>query len=220
VKLVPYKSQLPLPNFIFMVFFASKYKRVRSMPKASEIKKNAAVELNGKTYIVKDINKMTPSGRAGASLYRMRLYEVGTGAKADESFKADEILNLVDFHRNKVSFSYVDGDEYVFMDDEDYSSYSLNSETISEELPFITENTKGLQILLVEEKPVGIELPASVDVIIIETDPSIKGSSASARTKPATLATGLVVQVPEYIASGEKIRVNTAESKFMGRADP
>jgi elongation factor P len=220
VKLVPYKSQLPLPNFIFMVFFASKYKRVRSMPKASEIKKNAAVELNGKTYIVKDINKMTPSGRAGASLYRMRLYEVGTGAKADESFKADEILNLVDFHRNKVSFSYVDGDEYVFMDDEDYSSYSLNSETISEELPFITENTKGLQILLVEEKPVGIELPASVDLIIIETDPSIKGASASARTKPATLATGLVVQVPEYIASGEKIRVNTAESKFMGRADP
>jgi elongation factor P len=220
VKVVPYKSQLPLPNFIFMVFFASKYKRVRSMPKASEIKKNAAVELNGKTYIVKDINKMTPSGRAGASLYRMRLYEVGTGAKADESFKADEILNLVDFHRNKVSFSYVDGDEYVFMDDEDYSSYSLNSETISEELPFITENTKGLQILLVEEKPVGIELPASVDLIIIETDPSIKGASASARTKPATLATGLVVQVPEYIASGEKIRVNTAESKFMGRADP
>jgi elongation factor P len=77
------------------------------MPKASEIKKNAAVEHNGKTYIVKDINKMTPSGRAGASLYRMRLYEVGTGAKADESFKADEVLNLVDFHRNKVSFSHI-----------------------------------------------------------------------------------------------------------------
>jgi len=189
------------------------------MPKASEIKKNAAVEHNGKVYIVKDINKMTPSGRAGASLYRMRLYEVGTGAKADESFKTDEILNLVDFHRNKVSFSYVDGDEYVFMDDEDYSSYSLNSETISEELPFITEDTKGLQILLVEEKPVGIELPASVDLLITETDPSIKGASSSARTKPATLATGLVVQVPEYISSGEKIKVNTAESKFMGRAD-
>jgi elongation factor P len=202
-----------------MVFFAAKLLRVSTMPKASEIKKNAAVEHNGKTYIVKDINKMTPSGRAGASLYRMRLYEVGTGAKADESFKADEMLNLVDFHRNKVSFSYVDGDEYVFMDDEDYTPYSLNSDTISEELPFITEDTKGLQILLVEEKPVGIELPASVELLITETDPSIKGASASARTKPATLSTGLVVQVPEYIASGEKIKVNTAESKFMGRAD-
>ena len=189
------------------------------MPKASEIKKNAAVEHNGKVYIVKEINKLTPSGRAGASLYRMRLYEVGTGAKADESFKADEMLSLVDFHRNKVSFSYVDGDEYVFMDNEDYSSYSLNSETISEELPFITEDSKGLQILLVEEKPVGIELPASVDLLITETDPSIKGASASARTKPAKLVTGLVIQVPEYIANGEKIKVNTAESKFMGRAD-
>jgi len=202
-----------------MLFFAANNLRVSLMPKASEIKKNAAVEHNGKVYLVKDINKLTPSGRAGASLYRMRLYEVGTGAKADESFKADEMLNLIDFHRNKVSFSYVDGDEYVFMDDEDFSSYFLNTQTISDELPFINEDTKGLQILLVEGKPVGIELPAAVELVITETDPSIKGASASARTKPATLTTGLVVQVPEYIATGEKIKVNTAESKFISRAD-
>ena len=78
---------------------------------------------------------------------------------------------------------------------------------------------KACKFYWLKKKPVGIELPASVDLIITETDPSIKGASASARTKPATLATGLVVQVPEYIASGEKIKVNTAESKFMGRAD-
>lgn len=202
-----------------MLFFAANNLRVRLMPKASEIKKNAAIEHNGKVYLVKDINKLTPSGRAGASLYRMRLYEVGTGAKADESFKADEVLNLIDFHRNKVSFSYIDGDEYVFMDDEDYSSYFLSTQTISDELPFINEDTKGLQILLVEGKPVGIELPAAVELVITETDPSIKGASASARTKPATLTTGLVVQVPEYIATGEKIKINTAESKFISRAD-
>jgi elongation factor P len=189
------------------------------MPKASEIKKSAAIEHNGKVYLVKDINKLTPSGRAGASLYRMRLYEVGTGAKADESFKADEVLNTVEFHRTKVSFSYVDGDEYVFMDNEDYSSYFLNKDTISEELLFINEDTQGLQALMVEGKPVGIELPPSVELEITETDPSIKGASASARTKPATLSTGLVVQVPEYISSGEKIKVNTAESKFISRAD-
>lgn len=202
-----------------MLFFAANNLRVSLMPKASEIKKNAAVEHNGKVYLVKEINKLTPSGRAGASLYRMRLYEVGTGAKADESFKADEVLNLIDFHRNKVSFSYIDGDEYVFMDDEDYSSYFLSTQTISDELPFINEDTKGLQILLVEGKPVGIELPAAVELVITETDPSIKGASASARTKPATLTTGLVVQVPEYIATGEKIKINTAESKFISRAD-
>jgi len=188
------------------------------MPKASEIKKNAAIEHNGKVYVVKDISKLTPSGRAGASLYRMRLYEVSTGAKADESFKADEMINTAEFYRKKVMFSYNDGEEYVFMDNEDYTPYSLDKDTISDELLFITEETEGLQILIVDEKPVGIELPASVDLVITETDPSIKGASASARTKPAVLSTGLTVQVPEYISSGEKIKINTAEQKFTSRA--
>lgn len=188
------------------------------MPKASEVKKNAAIEHNGKVYLVKDINKLTPSGRAGASLYRMRLYEVGTGAKADESFKADEMINTAEFFRRKVMFSYNDGTEYVFMDSEDYTPYSLDKETIEEELLFISEETEGLQVLIVDGNPVGIEIPASVDLVITETDPSIKGASASARTKPATLTTGLVVQVPEYISSGEKIRINTAEQKFTSRA--
>lgn len=188
------------------------------MPKASEIKKNAAIEHNGKVYLVKDISKLTPSGRAGASLYRMRLYEVATGHKADESFKADEMINTAEFRRRKVMFSYNDGTEYVFMDNEDYTPYSLDKETITDELLFITEETEGLQVLIVDEKPVGIELPASVDLVISETDPSIKGASASARTKPATLTTGLVVQVPEYISAGEKIKINTVEHKFTSRA--
>jgi elongation factor P len=188
------------------------------MPKASEIKKNAAIEYNGKVYFVKDIVKLTPSGRAGASLYRMRLYEVATGAKADESFKADEMINTAEFSKKKVMFSYVDGNEYVFMDNEDYTPYSLDKETISDELMFITEETIGLQVLIVDEKPVGLELPTSVDLVITQTDPSIKGASASARTKPAVLSTGLKVQVPEYISKGEKIKVNTAEGKYTSRA--
>ncbi|USD35996.1 MULTISPECIES: elongation factor P-like protein YeiP [Ferrimonas] len=189
------------------------------MPKASEIKKSAAIEHNGKVYLVKDISKLTPSGRAGASLYRMRMYDVVSGAKADESFKADEMITLADLTRHDASFSYIDGDEYVFMDDVDYTPYNFNKDAIVEELPFITEDTKGIQVLAVDGVPVAIELPSHVDLVIVETDPSIKGASASARTKPAILSTGLTVQVPEYIASGEKIRVNTAESKFMSRAD-
>ncbi|GAA4889177.1 elongation factor P-like protein EfpL [Ferrimonas pelagia] len=189
------------------------------MPKASEIKKAAAIEHNGKVYFVKDIAKLTPSGRAGASLYRMRLYDVATGNKADESFKADEMINLADVSRHQVSFSYVDGDEYVFMDNEDYTPYNFNKEAIAEELQFITEETQGLQVVTVDGAPVAIELPGNVELLIVETDPSIKGASATSRTKPATLTTGLVVQVPEYIASGEKIKVSTTESKFMGRAD-
>ncbi|MDN3698556.1 MULTISPECIES: elongation factor P-like protein EfpL [Vibrio] len=188
------------------------------MPKASDIKKFAAIEHNGKVFLVKEINKLTPSGRAGASLYRMRLYDVTTGAKADESFKADEMINLADFSRRQVSFSYIDGDEYVFMDNEDYTPYNFNKDSIEEELLFITEEVQGLQVLMVNDSPVAIELPSAVELLIVETDPSIKGASASARTKPATLTTGLTVQVPEYIANGDKIKVNTADHKYMSRA--
>lgn len=188
------------------------------MPKASDIKKGSAIELNGKVFFVKEISKLTPSGRAGASLYRMRMYDVATGLKADESFKADEVISLADFSRRSATFSYIDGNEYIFMDAEDYTPYTFNKESIEEELLFITEETQGIQVLIVNEAPVAIELPSSVDLVIVETDPSIKGASASARTKPATLTTGLTVQVPEYIANGEKIKVNTSEHKFMSRA--
>ncbi|MFH0256857.1 elongation factor P-like protein YeiP [Vibrio rumoiensis] len=189
------------------------------MPKASEIKKNAVVELNGRVFSVREISKLTPSGRAGASLYRMRMYDVATGAKSDESFKADEILTLADFSRHSVMFSYIDGDEYVFMDNEDYTPYHFNKTAIEDEALFFNEETQGLSVVIVNEKPVAVELPSSVELEIAETSPSIKGASASARTKPATLTTGLVVQVPEYISNGEKIKINTAERKFMGRAD-
>ena len=189
------------------------------MPKVSEIKKNAAVEYDGNVYFVKDIERSVPQGRAGGSIYRMRMYNVVTGAKLDESFKDSDMLNLADLTRRPVTLSYIDGDEYFFMDNEDYSSYPLGKETIADEILFITEETKGLQVLLVEGGPVGIELPAAVDLVIEETDPSIKGASASARTKPAKLTTGLVIQVPEYISSGEKVRVNTEEGKFISRAD-
>ncbi len=189
------------------------------MPKASEIKKNSAIEHNGKVFLIKEINKSTPQGRAGGSLYRMRMYDVASGLKVDETFKADEVINLADFSRHQVSFSYIDGDEYVFMDNEDYTPYNINKSVISEEALFITEETEGMQVYAVDGNPVTIALPASVDLLVEETDPSIKGASATSRTKPATLSTGLVIQVPEYISSGEKVKVSTSESKFLSRAE-
>ncbi|MDN2663155.1 elongation factor P-like protein YeiP [Psychromonas sp. 14N.309.X.WAT.B.A12] len=188
------------------------------MPKASDIKKNTAIEFNNSVYIIKDIERSVPQGRAGGSLYRMRMYDVVTGAKTDETFKDSDMLTLADLIRRNVMFSYIDGEEYVFMDNEDYTPYNLNKESIAEEVLFIDENTQGLQVVIVDGAPVGVELPASVDLTITETDPSIKGGSATARTKPAILTTGLTVQVPEHISTGDKIRVNTTEKKFMGRA--
>ena len=189
------------------------------MPKASEIKKNAAIEYNGRVVIVKDIERSVPQGRAGGSLYRMRMYDVVTGGKVDETFKDSEMLTMADLIRRPAMFSYVDGDEYVFMDNEDYTPYNLNKDSIEDEVLFINEETQGIYIVVVDGAAVGLELPPSVDLVIEQTDPSIKGASATSRTKPATLTTGLTVQVPEHISTGDKIKINTEERKFMGRVD-
>lgn len=189
------------------------------MPKASDIKKNTAVEYNNSVYIVRGIERSVPQGRAGGSLYRMRMYDVVSGSKVDETFKDSEMLNLADLSRRPSMFSYIDGDEYVFMDNEDYTPYNLNKDSIADEILFIDEETQGLSVIIVDDAPVAIDLPPSVELVITETDPSIKGASASARTKPALLSTGLTIQVPEHISTGDKIKVNTEERKFMGRAD-
>ena len=188
------------------------------MPKASEIKKNNAIEHNNRVLVVKDITRSVPQGRAGGSLYRMRLYDVVTGAKVDETFKDSDMLNLADLVRREVMFSYIDGDEYVFMDNEDYTPYNLNKDSIADEVLFVNEDTQGLHVIVVAGAPVGLDLPGSVELVVEETDPSIKGASASARSKPARLTTGLTIQVPEHISTGDRIKINTAEVKFMGRA--
>jgi elongation factor P len=188
------------------------------MPKASEIKKNQPVEYDGRVYFVRDIERSVPQGRAGGSLYRMRMYDVVSGAKLDETFKDSDMLNLADLVRRPAVFSYSDGDEYVFMDSEDYTQYALNRESIADELLFIDEQTQGLVVILVKDAPVALELPPTVDLDIVETDPSVKGGSATARTKPATMSTGLVIQVPEHISSGDRIKVNVDERRFLSRA--
>ncbi len=189
------------------------------MPKASDIKKNTAVEYNGNVYVVRTIERSVPQGRAGGSIYRMRMYDVVTGNKIDEAFKDSDMLNLADLTRRPAKYSYSDGDEYVFMDDEDYTPYSFNKERIEEELLFINEDTEGLQVIMVDGQPVALDLPANVVLDIVETDPALKGGSATARTKPAILSTGVTVQVPEHIATGERIVVSVEERRFISRAD-
>lgn len=189
------------------------------MPKASELKKGFVIESNGKMLLIKDIEITTPGGRGGAKIYKLRCADLANGSRIDERFKSDEVVDTVEMTKRSSTFSYTDGDEYVFMDTENFDQYSFNKEDIQDELLFITEDIQGLFVILVDSKAASIELPASVELVIEDTDPSIKGASASARTKPARFATGLSVQVPEYIASGDKIKINTAERKYISRAD-
>lgn len=188
------------------------------MPKASEIKKGFAIESNGKTLLVKDIEVTTPGGRGGAKIYKMRCTDLNTGARVDERYKSDDVVETVEMNKRAVVYSYADGDEHIFMDSEDYSQYTFKHNEVEDDMLFINEDTQGIHIILVNGAAVGIELPSSVELVIEETDPSIKGASASARTKPARFASGLVIQVPEYIATGDRVIINTAERKYMSRA--
>ena len=149
----------------------------------------------------------------------MRMYDVVTGAKMDETFKDSDMLEMADINRRPAMFSYIDGDEYVFLDNEDYTPYHLHKDSIADEVMFINEGTEGIQVVIVSDAPVALELPTSVELEVTETDPSIKGASATSRTKPATLSTGLVIQVPEYISTGEWVKINTSERKFQSRGD-
>jgi len=190
------------------------------MPKANEIKKGAAVRLDGKLLLVRDVEVQSPSARGAATLYKMRFNDVQSGQKVEARFKGDDILQSVNLSRRPVSFSYIDGNEYVFMDQEDFSPYHFSQEQIADELLFIPEEgIDGLQVLLAEDQLIALELPQTVELTITETSPSIKGASAAARTKPASFATGLIIQVPEYLEAGERIRIHTGEQRYMGRAE-
>ncbi len=188
------------------------------MVKASELKKGMVVEVNGMPHVVKQIEVRNPSSRGASTLYKVRFNNLKTGQKLDESLKGDDIFKEADYVRAKAQFSYVDGDAYVFMNTEDYSQYSLSSEDLEGQVGYLTEGLEGIVALLVDDEVIGIELPSSVVMAIVETSPATKGATASARTKTAKLTTGIEIQVPEYLEMDELVRVNTETGKFMSRA--
>ncbi len=188
------------------------------MPRASELKRSSVVGINGSAYVVHQIEVKAPSSRGANTLYKVRFYDVRTRQKLDQTLKADDILDEISLERRPVQFSYIDDGFYVFMDAQDYTQYPLSPDRLEQQLPFITGELEGMVGLLVDGEFVAIELPQSVVMEITECSPGIKGASAAARTKPATFATGLVIQVPEYLEVGEKVKINTQEARYMSRA--
>ena len=190
----------------------------KKLPKASDLKQNMAIEINGEPYSVKKIEVRNPTSRGASTLYKIRFAHLKTKQKLDETFKGDDFLKEADCARTPVQFSYMDGESYAFMNMETYEQYSLNPDDLEGQTEYLTEGLEGITILLMEDVALGIELPTSVTLEIVETAPGLKGASATNRTKPARLTTGLEVQVPEYIETGEKIKINTGTNKFMSRA--
>jgi elongation factor P len=187
------------------------------MPKANELKRGMIIEFDGVPHAVKTVDCKSPSSRGASTYYKIRYNNLQTGMKRDESHKADDMLKEADCQRIKVSFSYIDGDNYVFMDNEDYSQHSLSKEDLGDQVGYITDGMDEISALLYEGTIIGVVLPATVSLVVTETAPRLKGASATNRNKPAVLSTGIEVQVPEYLEEGEIIKVNTSTGNFMSR---
>ncbi len=187
------------------------------MPKANEIKKGAIVRHKDRACVVRKIDTRSPSSRGSNTLYKMKLQDVQNKQNFDETFKGDDMLEDIDFVRRKSSYSYFDGEHYVFMDDEDFSQYSFNENDLEGQLGYLSEGLGGIVVMLIDGVPAGIQLPATVELEIIETSAALKGGTVTKRNKPATLAGGIEVLVPEYLAQGEVVVVNTETGEYMSR---
>ncbi len=188
------------------------------MPKACDLKRGDIVAIDTVPHAVEDLKVSTPSARGASSLYHFRLRNLRTKSKLDRTCKGDDPFSPCNFARRPVQFSYTQGDEITFMDLKDFSEITYRQDDIHDEMPYITEDLEGISALFCDGKAIGIELPPVAELKVVQCDPSIRGASATARSKPATVSTGLQVQVPEYLASGEIIRIDTRTGEFLGRA--
>jgi len=186
--------------------------------KASDIKRGNVVEYNNTVYQVRDIERSSPTARGGNVTFRFTLYSVPGGSKYDLSLRADDDLKEVYLVRRAATFSYMDGDAYVFMDDEDYTQYTIDASAVGDNAGYITEGLAGCYVQLIDDAPVALQLPQTVTLEVVDTPPELKGGTATKRPKPAKLATGIEIQVPEYISNGEKVLVSTVTGEFAGRA--
>ncbi|WP_395792118.1 elongation factor P-like protein YeiP [Aquimonas sp.] len=187
--------------------------------KANEVRKGNVVEHNNTVYQVRDIERSTPTARGGNVTFRFTLYSIPGGSKFDLSLRAEDDLKELDLVRRQATFSYKDGEAFVFLDTQDYTSYMLDADVVGEAAGYITDGLEGCFVAVIDDQPVALQLPPSVVLEVVETAPEMKGATATKRPKPAKLSTGIEIQVPEYITNGERITVSTVTGEFAGRAD-
>lgn len=175
------------------------------------------ITVNNAPHIVENVEKHTPSARGAATIYKIRCRNLIDQTKTDLSCKGEDSFPEPDFRQTEVQFMYKEGDTFTFMDLENYDQYSLDKSIIGDAEYYLIENMEGIQALILEERVVGIKLPDVVEQKLVECDPAIKGQSATNRGKSAKTETGLIVQVPEYMESGETVKIDTQTGKFLGR---
>ena len=179
----------------------------------AEFKKGLKIQYDGQPYTIVDFQHVKP-GKGGAFV-RTKLKHMRQGRVIDNTFRAGEKVALVDFDEKHMQYLYKD-DRYHFMDTETYDQISLSPDEVGDARDFLKENTE-VDILFIDDSPVTVELPNFLELRITKTDPGIRGDTASGGSKPATLATGAVVQAPLFLNEGDVVKVDTRSSEYLAR---
>ncbi len=185
------------------------------MPAANDLRKGMAVKYNNDTYVVLEVHHRTP-GNLRAFVQAI-IRSIKTGKSSDVRFSSTEKVELVDLQRRPLEFSYKDHEGYHFMDPETYETIELDEALLANARDYLVENLK-VEVLYAEGRAVEVELPASVTLKVIESAEGVRGDTASNVQKPATLETGLVINVPLFIKEGEMVKIDTRNGAYMGRA--
>jgi len=181
----------------------------------NQFKNGMHISLDGVVWRILEFQHVKP-GKGGAFV-RTKLRSLDSGSVVDRTFRAGEKFSRIRTETKSVQYLYDAGDEVVFMDEGSYEQISLGRESVADALEFL-QPSASVQLLLVDDAPAGVQLPASVELTVAETEPGVKGDTVSNVTKAATLETGAVVQVPLFVNVGERIKVDTRDRRYIGRA--
>jgi elongation factor P len=182
----------------------------------NQFKNGTHIEVDGKVFRIMDFQHVKP-GKGGAFV-RAKLRRVEDGAVIDKTFRAGEKFRPVRTETRKMQYLYDSGDAQVFMDTQSYDQLELHADVTGDEMRWVRPNDE-VDVLFVDERPAGVQIPSAVDLAVTETQPGLKGDTASGGgTKPATLETGVTVEVPLFIEEGERVRVDTRSGDYVSRA--
>jgi elongation factor P len=181
---------------------------------ATQIKRGMTIKLNGELYRVFSFQHITPGNWRG--MVQTKLKSIKSGSIIEHRFRSEDRIEQAYLETHEMEYLYSDGSDFYFMNTETFDQLYLPKELLEDAVSYLVPNIK-IQVEVYEDKPIGVELPASVELRVLSTEPALRGATVSNVNKPATLETGLVIQVPPFINEGELIRVDTSEGKYLER---
>jgi elongation factor P len=182
---------------------------------ATRLRKGMLIKMGEDLFRVLELQHVTPGNLRG--FVRVKLRNIRTAALADQKLRSEDEVDRATLDEKSMQYLYHDGAAYHFMDTDSYEQIALTEEVLGDAMSYLVSESV-VEMEFYGAEPVGIELPPTVDLKVVSTTPAIKGATASAQLKPATLETGLVVQVPPFVSEGDKVRVNTETGEYQSRA--